>query len=372
MASDSSQQGSGAVDAAFDRRLAPPTFPQFEELFRLCNQGKITGRDMAWFLSGAWREEGMQHDLSPGVVVEQATGTNLAVIAASELRDPARLFVVSPDSVPVCSWSLLQKRQWDKASERWVPASWDGADDSQVRIVDAETLATVLTPGVTDVLMSSLRFDRKSAEALRNGSTPACSLVSQGDFRIQFKGGNSTDVTYSINQAAEIIAVLHEVYGIPVDAIVAYADTETLAVAVDAGVFGIPDGAGVISLQRIYATMTEELLVTAQKNKPNSPGGFANVLRQDSKEAVNWVVPANSRLSGPGGAGHGIRLSCAAFGKMTFSRLHDMVVKGQSLTERAPWSKTVPKAKEWFDRAASAIETQDVSTVPAVATAESA
>jgi len=164
-----------------------------------------------------------------------------------------------------------------------------------------------------------------------------------GDFYVVFHASSSAEIVHAINQAIELVEQLKETYDIPYEAINVFYTNRNITVQADYSVFGISPTA---NLHEIYRRMACAI-VGVDPLKPERSPSFSqidlDVYRHDYLTNV-----AGTPVSAGAREIYKIRMSYAAFKKMSYQRLHEFSLRRPDLPPRERWLQVSQKAREFF------------------------
>jgi len=169
-------------------------------------------------------------------------------------------------------------------------------------------------------------------------------LVLLGDFFIVFNASSSAEIVHAINQAIELVERLKENYDIPYDAISVYYTNRNIEVHVDYTVFGI---APTDSLHEIFRRMACAI-IGVDPLKPERSASFSQIDLDVYRHDYLYNIPGTMVSTG-GRDIFKIRMSYAAFKKMSYQRLHEFSLRRPDLPVRERWAQPSSKASEFFN-----------------------
>jgi replicative DNA helicase len=176
-------------------------------------------------------------------------------------------------------------------------------------------------------------------------------LYLEGDFYVVFNASSSAEIVHAINQAIDLVERLKQGYTIPYEAVFVYYTNRNIEVHVDRHVFGIE---ATLNLQEIFRRMACAI-IGVDPLKPVKSTAFSqidlNVYRHDFLTPIpGTIVTSGNREI------YKIRMSYAAFKKMSYQRLHEFSLRRPELLPREPWLEQSEDAVSFFNTVKSSIE----------------
>lgn len=194
-----------------------------------------------------------------------------------------------------------------------------------------------------DVYRSHYIFNT-SDKSLIDGQAEQGKLVLLGDFYIVFNASSSAEIVHAINQAIELVERLKENYDIPYDAVSVYYTNRNIEVHADYTVFGIMP---TDNLHEIYRRMACAI-IGVDPLKPERSASFSQIDLDVYRHDFLYNIPG-TMVSTSGRDIYKIRMSYAAFKKMSYQRLHEFSLRRPDLPVRERWSQPSVKASEFFN-----------------------
>jgi replicative DNA helicase len=202
----------------------------------------------------------------------------------------------------------------------------------------------------SDVFRSHFIYNTDSKDEIDSAAEQG-KLFLLGDFYVVFNATSSAEIVHAINQAIDLVERLKQGYTVPYEAVYIYYTNRNIEVHVDRYVFGVE---ATLNLHEIYRRMACAV-VGVDPLKPQKSTAFSQIdlsaYRHDFLTAVpGTVVTANGRET------YKIRMSYAAFKKMSYQRLHEFSLRRPELMPREPWTAPSEDAVGFFSTVMMSIE----------------
>ena len=165
-----------------------------------------------------------------------------------------------------------------------------------------------------------------------------------GDFFVVFNASSSAEIVHAINQAIELVEQLKESYDIPYEAINVYYTNRNIIVQADYTVFGI---APTVNLHEIYRRMACAI-VGVDPLKPERNPAYSQIDLDVYRHDYLTNIPGTPVAAGNREI-YKIRMSYAAFKKMSYQRLHEFSLRRPDLPPRERWLQPSVKARDFFN-----------------------
>jgi replicative DNA helicase len=176
------------------------------------------------------------------------------------------------------------------------------------------------------------------------------SLVVLGDYYIVFRSLTSSETVHAINQAIDLVERLKDAYNVPYEAVTVYYAGQGIEVQVDSHVFGIRPSP---RLPEIYRRMSCALLGVDPSAVGSELVGQADLSAYHADYLTN--IPGTT-VSSEGREVFKIRMSYAAFKKLSYQRLNEFTQRRPDLPPREPFTQVSPRAREFYTSIATSLE----------------
>jgi replicative DNA helicase len=216
--------------------------------------------------------------------------------------------------------------------------------------VDTDHLAEFADRYRSNIFYSQFRYaSADPAEVQDLGTKRQLPLL--GDYYVVFNANSSAEIVHAINQAIDLVERLKHNYDVPYDAVTVYYTNRNIEVNIDYTVFGI---APTPRLDEIFLHMTCAVL-GVDPNQRERSAAFSQI----DLGAYSY----NHLTNVPGAAIvvdkreiFKIRMSYAAFKKMSYQRLHEFSLRRQELPPRERWPEASPKAADFYRSVKTSLE----------------
>jgi replicative DNA helicase len=164
-----------------------------------------------------------------------------------------------------------------------------------------------------------------------------------GDYYVVFNANSSAEIVHAINQAIDLVERLKHNYDVPYDAVTVFYTNRNIEVNVDYTVFNI---APTPRLDEIFLHMTCAIL-GVDPNQRERSAAFSQIdLGAYSYDRLTHV--AGAAIVADKREIYKIRMSYAAFKKMSYQRLHEFSLRRPDLPPRERWPEASPKAADFY------------------------
>ena len=195
----------------------------------------------------------------------------------------------------------------------------------------------------TDVYQSHFNFSTDDKGEI-HAQVEQGKLNLLGDFYITFNASSSAEIVHAINQAIDLVERLKDNYDIPYDAVTVFYTNRNIEVHVDYTVFSIQP---TFMLHEIYRRMACAI-IGVDPLKPERSAAFSQIDLNVYRHDYMYNIPG-TQLTTSGRDIYKIRMSYAAFKKMSYQRLHEFSLRRPDLPERDRWATSSVKAREFFN-----------------------
>jgi replicative DNA helicase len=216
--------------------------------------------------------------------------------------------------------------------------------------IHEQTLDTVASQYRSGVLSSHFRFSTSDAaeiESLReSGRLPVL-----GDYYIVFHAVSSADTVHAINQAIDIVERLKEDFDVPYEAVVVFYAVKEIQVHVDYTVFDAQPG---VELPETYRRMTHALIgIDPHDTAP--PAAYSQLNLAAYRPDYISHIPGTLVTADPRDT-FKIRLSYAAFKRLSYQRLNEFTQRRPDLPPRDARASVVARARDFFNSVAASLQ----------------
>ena len=253
---------------------------------------------------------------------------------------------MSPESFQYVEVGHLGRAENDEgeAALKPAPISYSGQEGlGRGIIVTEDEVEGFVQKYRTDVYYSHFHYniaDKAQVDALaEQGKLPLL-----GDYYVAFNASSSAEIVHAINQAIDLVERLRQNYSAPYESVSVYYTNRHIEVHVDHAVFGITP---TDNLHEIYRRMTCAI-IGIDPLKPERTSAFSQLDLGVYRHDYLTNIPATLVSAGTREI-YKIRMSYAAFKKMSYQRLHEFSLRRPDLPPREPWSSTATKAQEFFE-----------------------
>lgn len=218
-------------------------------------------------------------------------------------------------------------------------------------IIPVERLEEFAKQHGSDVFSSHFCYnldDKSQIDALAEEGK----LVLLGDYYAVFKAISSAEIVHAINQASDLIERLKQKYDVPFDAVAIYYANRSIQVQVDYTVFGIEP---TLNLHEIYRRMTCSI-IGVDPLKPEHSTAFSQIDLSVYRHDYLANILGTQVSTGGGRSIYKIRMSYAAFKKMSYQRLHEFSLRRPDLPERERWPRLSAKSRDFFNSVFTSIQ----------------
>lgn len=235
------------------------------------------------------------------------------------------------------------KTEGDELTLQPAKFSFEGQESHGRGIVVAlDELAQFTTKYRSDVYRSHFVYNTPDKQVIDTQAEQG-KLALLGDFYIVFNATSSAEIVHAINQAIDLVERIKENYDIPYDAVTVYYTNTNIQVHVDYTVFGITP---VANLHEIFRRMACAI-IGVDPLKPERSAAFSQIDLDVYRHDFLYNIPG-TLVSTSGRDIYKIRMSYAAFKKMSYQRLHEFSLRRPDLPDRERWPKPAVKAREFF------------------------
>ena len=195
----------------------------------------------------------------------------------------------------------------------------------------------------TDVYRSHFTYNTDDKAAIHT-QVEQGKLFLLGDFYITFNASSSAEIVHAINQAIDLVERLKDNYDIPYDAVTVFYTNRNIEVHVDYTVFSIQP---TYMLHEIFRRMACAI-IGVDPLKPERSAAFSQIDLNVYRHDYMYNIPGTQLTTG-GRDIYKIRMSYAAFKKMSYQRLHEFSLRRPDLPVRDRWPSVSVKAREFFN-----------------------
>jgi len=202
----------------------------------------------------------------------------------------------------------------------------------------------------SDVYYSHFHYDLED-KVIVDSLAEQGKLVLLGDFYVVFNASSSAEIVHAINQAIDLVERLKQSYGVPYEAVSVYYTNRNIEVHVDHEVFG---AGATLNLNEIYRRMACSV-IGVDPLKPQKSSAFSQIDLAVYRHDYLTNIPGTAVSTGPRET-YKIRMSYAAFKKMSYQRLHEFSLRRPDLPPREPTTQRAGEAADFFATVKSSIE----------------
>lgn len=208
--------------------------------------------------------------------------------------------------------------------------------------VELSKLEEFATRYRSDVYRSHFMYNNRDRSAIASQAEQS-RLPMIGDFYIVFNASSSAEIVHAINQAIDLVERLKNNYDIPYDAISVYYTNRNIEVHADYTAFGITP---ISNLHEIFRRMACAI-IGVDPLKPERTAAFSQIDLDVYRYDYLYNIPGTLVSTGSRDI-YKIRMSYAAFKKMSYQRLHEFSLRRPDLPDRERRIGISAKAHEFY------------------------